>query len=125
MRAVHHIESHEHARRAEREEDRAMHQLERGHVGRAAHLEHKSNEQKFMAVETSNHPVAMATALHPGAAVGAAVVASEVREAEMIAAAQHHHHHPGMVVVQEPVYYPGPPVAGYPPAGYPPYGYPR
>jgi hypothetical protein len=58
-----------------------------------------------MAVETSNHPVAMATALHPGAAVGAAVVASEVREAEMIAAAQHHHHHPGMVVVQEPVYY--------------------
>jgi hypothetical protein len=63
-----------------------------------------------MAVETSNHPVAMASALHPvppvGVAVGAAVVATEVREAEMMAAAHHHHHHPpNVVVVQEPAYY--------------------
>lgn len=136
MRAAHHVESHEHARRGEREEARAIHQASEGHIVRAAHLEHKSHDQKMMAVATSNHPAAMAATVHPGppmhgAAVGAAVVATEVREAEMMAAAHHHNHMhyppaPTVVVVQEPAYYPRPPVAGYPPPGYyPPYGYPR
>jgi len=66
------------------------------------------------AVASSDHPAAMAAAVHPyppmGAPIGAAVVATEVREAEMMAAAAHHHHHPyppapAVVVVPEPVYY--------------------
>lgn len=63
-----------------------------------------------MAVATSNHPAAMAATVHPHPPVAAAVVATEVKEAEMKAAAVHHatHHHdpgPTVVVVKEPVYY--------------------
>ena len=56
----------------------------------------------------SNHPAAAVATVHPGhAPVAAAVVATEVREAEMIAVATHHHHPatgPTVVVVEEPGY---------------------
>lgn len=69
-------------------------------------VKHKSHDQKIEAVATSNHPAAMAAAVHPGPPVGAAVAATEIREAEMMAAARHvPHHGPGVVVVPEPVYY--------------------
>lgn len=58
------------------------------------------------AVATSNHPAAMAAAVHPGPPVGAAVAATEIREAEMMAAARHGPHHgPAVVVVPEPMGY--------------------
>jgi len=144
----------EHGVRSAELDRRAIHQAERGHIGRAVALEERSHVQKAeMIGDAMRGPhmhmgppvgavVAAETAMVAGAAVKGAVVAEEVaiahrqreiREAEMIAAASRYpvgYMPPPTVYVQPgmPGAYPAAyPRGAYPPPGavYPPGAYPR
>jgi len=130
----------EHGMKAERLDDRAIRQAEKGHIGRAEHLETRGDIQR-----AEMYGAAMGPPIDPyyrpvGVGVGVGMVAEErraeerreIREAEMIAATRPVY--PAYPPAQVDVYvqpgvpgaYPG---AGYPPGAYPPagapgYGYP-
>jgi hypothetical protein len=130
----------EHGMRSERLEDRAIHQAERGHIGRAEHLETRSDIQRAEMIGAAVGPPIDPYYRAPVGMVGAETMAvrgaeerREIREAEMIAATRPvypvgYPQERVDVYVQPgvPGAYPG---AGYPPGAYPPpgapgYGYP-
>lgn len=127
----------EHGIRSERLDDRAIHQAERGHIGRAEHLETRSDIQRAEMIGAAARPPMVDPYYRPvGVGVGVGVVAAEsMREAEMREVREAE-----MMAATRPVVYPGAyppqpgvpgvyPQAGYPPGAYPPpgapgYGYP-
>jgi len=133
----------EHGRKAERLDDRAIREAERGHYEKAAHLEHRSDIQRAEMMGAAMGPPMVdpyyrpvAVGVEVGMVTAEAVRAEErreIREAEMIAAATrpvYPAYPPARVDVYVepgmPGAYPG---AGYPPGAYPPagapgYGYP-
>jgi len=140
----------EHGMRSERLEDRAIHQAERGHIGRAVELETRSNIQRDEMIGDALRPRPMMgpammgppmmgpapgvraaeTAMVAGAVTRDVIVAEEVaaanrrREAEMMYAAGRPAAY-GMYPATEVYVQPGgmagyPPGAGYPGGAYPP-----
>jgi len=144
-------EMREHERKAERLDDRAFHQAERGHFDRAANLETRSDIQRAevigAAVGPPFDPYYRPVGVGMVAAERQAEEMREIRDAEMIAATRRIEgreiREAEMMAATRPVYPAYPParvdvivepgmpgvypVAGYPPGVYPPaagYGYP-
>jgi len=130
----------EHGMRSERLEDRAIREAERGHIGRAEHLETRSDIQRAEMIGAAvgppidpyyRAPVGMGMGMATEGAMMRNEERREMREAEMIAATRpvYPAYPQERVVIVEPGMpgaYPGAgyPQGGYPPPGAPGYGYP-